>query len=55
VFISNLEDIFFLFLNDPVAAVREAGIANLSTICSIMTAEWVNTILMAKLREIFTR
>ena len=54
-FISKLEDIFFLFLNDSVSSVREAGIACLGDICSIMTNDWVQGILMAKLREIYTR
>ena len=55
IFISKLEDIFFLVLNDPVASVREAGVERLDEICKIMTPDWVTGILMAKLREIFTR
>lgn len=54
-FISKLEDIFFLFLNDSVASVRESGIAALADLCAILPNEWTTNVLMPKLREVYTR
>jgi len=41
VFISKLEDIFFLFLSDSVASVRESGVRAVGDLCTIMTNDWV--------------
>lgn len=54
-FTSKLENIFFLFLNDSVASVRESGAQALADLCAIMPSDWVTNVLMAKLREIYTR
>ena len=55
IFKSHLETLFFTFLTDNVASIRETGVQSLETLCKSFGSSWITGTLIPKLMNYLTQ
>ena len=53
IFTRSLQDIYFNFLTDPIAEVRNSGVETLTDVIGVLGDDWANAELLPKLQDIY--